>query len=132
MRLVSLFQIIDKDYNKKVIDMKYYSEDETNEIRLALEAEILKWYKVDFKKMFGCPCYMANGRLFVFLVTKGIVITRLGEADIVELSKRQKTTSFQAGNKDMKNWRQISLGKTRELYPLMSFVKKSYDEALEI
>jgi hypothetical protein len=33
--------------------MKYYSEDETKEIRLALEAEILKWYKVDFKKMFG-------------------------------------------------------------------------------
>ena len=112
--------------------MKYYSEDETKEIRLALEAEILKWHKVDFKKMFGCPCYMANGRLFVFLVAKGIVITRLGEADIAELSKSHKTTSFHAGNKDMKNWRQISLGKTKELYSLMPFVKRSYDEALEL
>ena len=111
--------------------MKYYSEDETKEIRLALEAEILKWYKVDFKKMFGCPCYMANGRLFVFLVTKGIVITRLGETDIAKLSMSNITTSFRAGNKDMKNWRQICLGKSQELYPLMKFVERSYQEALK-
>ena len=112
--------------------MKFYSEDETKEIKSALEAEILKWYKVDFKKMFGCPCYMSNGRMFVFLVTKGVVITRLGEADIAELSKSHKTTSFHAGNKDMKNWRQISLGKTQELYLLMPYIKKSYDEAIEL
>jgi hypothetical protein len=112
--------------------MKYYSEDETKEIRLVLEAEILKWYKVDFKKMFGCPCYTANGKLFVFLVTKGIVITRLGETEITKLSMSRKTTSFHAGNKDMKNWRQIPLIKTQELYPLMPFVKKSYEEALKL
>jgi hypothetical protein len=109
--------------------MKYYSEDETKEIRWALEAEILKWYKVDFKKMFGCPCYTANGKLFVFLVTKGIVITRLGDADIAELSMKHKTVSFRGGNKEMKNWRQISLNNPEELYPLMYFIKKSYDEA---
>ena len=112
--------------------MQYYSEEETKEIRLALEAEILKWRKVDFKKMFGCPCYMANGKLFVFLVTKGIVITHLNETDMRELSVNYETTSFHAGNKDMKNWRQICLGKTQELYPLMSYVKKSYDEALKL
>jgi hypothetical protein len=112
--------------------MKYYLEGDTREIRLALEAEILKWYKVDFKKMFGCPCYTANGKLFVFLVTKGIVITRLGEADIAELSKSHKTISFHAGNKDMKNWRQISLSKPEELEPLMCYIKKSYDEASKL
>lgn len=119
-------------YQKKVKVLQYYSEEETKEIRFALEAEILKWYKVDFKKMFGCPCYMANGKLFVFLVTKGIVITRLSENEITELSLDHKSSSFHAGNKDMKNWRQISLGKTQELYPLMLYVKKSYDEALKL
>jgi hypothetical protein len=112
--------------------MKYYLEDETKEIRLALEAEILKWYKVDFKKMFGCPCYTVNGKLFVFLVTKGIVITRLGEEDIAELSMNHNTVSFRGGNKEMKNWRQISLNNPEELYPLMRFVKKSYDEASKL
>ena len=112
--------------------MKYYSEDETKEIRLALEAEILKWYKVDSKKMFGCPCYTANGKLFVFLVTKGIVITRLGEADIAKLSMSHNTVSFRGGNKVIDNWRQISLSKPEELDPLMCFIKKSYDEALNL
>ncbi len=98
--------------------MKYYSEEETKEIRLAFEAEILKWHRVDFKKMFGCPCYMANGRLFVFLVTKGIVITRLSETDIAELSLHYKTTSFHAGNKDMKNWQQISFRKNSRTLPI--------------
>ena len=111
--------------------MKYYSEEETNEIRLALEAEILKWYKVDFKKMFGCPCYMANGRLFVFLVTKGIVITRLSETDRANLSINNLTTSFRAGDKDMKNWLQISLSKPKELLSIVPFVRKSYEEALK-
>ena len=111
--------------------MKYYSEEETIEIRLALEAEILKWYKVDFKKMFGCPCYMANGRLFVFLVTKGIVITRLSETDRANLSINNLTTSFRAGDKDMKNWLQISLSKPKELLSIVPFVRKSYEEALK-
>jgi hypothetical protein len=112
--------------------MKYYSEDETKEIRLSLEAEILKWYKVDFKKMFGCPCYMANGKLFVFLVTKGIVITRLGEADVAKLSTSYNAVSFRGGNKEMKNWRQVSLNKPVELDSLMRFIKKSYNEALKL
>jgi hypothetical protein len=112
--------------------MKFYSEDETKEIRSALEAEILKWYKVDFKKMFGCPCYTANGKLFVFLITKAIVITRLGEADITKLSMSHTTVSFRGGNKEMKNWRQISLSKPEELDQLMSFIKKSYEQALKL
>jgi hypothetical protein len=112
--------------------LKYYSEDETKEIRLALEAEILKWYKVDFKKMFGCPCYTANGKLFVFLVTKGIVITRLSEADIAKLSMSYNTVPFRGGNKEMKNWRQIFVSKAEELDPLMPFIKKSYDEASKL
>ncbi len=52
--------------------MQYYSEEETKEIRLAFESEVLNWGRVSFKKMFGCPCYKVNEKLFEFLVTKGI------------------------------------------------------------
>ena len=54
--------------------MKWYSEEETKELREAFEKEILKWPQVDFKKMFGCPCYLANGKMFAGMVTKGIVL----------------------------------------------------------
>ena len=58
-----------------LIVIKYYSEEETKELRLAIEKEVLNWAHVSTKKMFGCPCYQAKGKLFVFLVTNGIVIT---------------------------------------------------------
>jgi hypothetical protein len=50
--------------------MKYYSEEETKEIRIALETEVLRWSKVTTRKMFGCPCYKVSDKLFVFLATK--------------------------------------------------------------
>jgi hypothetical protein len=61
--------------------LKWYIEEETKELRQALEKEILGWYKVTFKKMFGCPCYLANGKMFVGLITKGVVITKLDESE---------------------------------------------------
>lgn len=61
--------------------MKWYIEEETKELRQALEKEILKWPHVDYKKMFGCPCYLANGKMFAGLVTKGLIITKLNEIE---------------------------------------------------
>jgi hypothetical protein len=108
--------------------MKYYSEEETKDIRLALESEVLHWGRVSFRKMFGCPCYKVNEKLFVFLVTRGIVFTRLNEADRLELASKFKTTSFKAGSKDVKNWLQVSVGSVENLESLMPFVRKSYQE----
>ena len=85
--------------------MKYYSEDEMKALRLAFEEEVLKWDQIDTKKMFGCPCYQANGKLFVFLVTKGVVITQLNEEDKNSLVKQFSTTPFKAGKKTGKKIR---------------------------
>ena len=57
--------------------LKWYDEVETKELREALEAKILTWPYVTTKKMMGCPCYLAKGKMFVGLVTGGIVITKL-------------------------------------------------------
>ena len=49
--------------------MSYYDEKQTSELRKVLEARILSWSGVEKKKMMGCPCYMANGKLFAIMVT---------------------------------------------------------------
>ena len=110
--------------------MKYYSEDDTRELRLALEGEIFTWKEVSKKKRFGCPCYQAKGRLFVFLVTKGIVITQLQPADIGAISRLYESSFFKAGKKIVSKWPRIPLRDKEDLEKLMPFVRRSYEEAL--
>ena len=108
--------------------MQYYSEKDMADLRLAFESEVLHWGRVSFRKMFGCPCYKVNEKLFVFLVTKGIVFTHLNEVDRLELSSKFRTTSFKAGRKDMKNWLQVCVSSVKDLESLMPFVRKGYQE----
>ena len=109
--------------------MKYYSEEDTKNLRLALEEEILGWKEVSTKKMFGCPSYQEKGRLFVFLVTKGIVITKLKQTDRDELSSLYDTSFFNAGKKIVSNWLKIALRDKGSLEKLMPFIRKSYETA---
>ena len=110
--------------------MKYYSEEETKELRVAVENEVLKWDHITTKKMFGCPCYQAKGKLFAFLVTNGVVLTQLQSSVREELSKKFQTSYFQAGRKTVKNWIRLSIKNLEQLESLMPFVRKSYEEAL--
>ena len=110
--------------------MKWYIEEETKELREALEKEILTWPIVDYKKMFGCPCYLANGKMFAGLVTKGLVITKLNNLEKSELEKIKITKPFKAGDKVIKSWVQITV-EPNELKEIMPFVKKSYNRALK-
>ncbi len=109
--------------------MKYYTEEDTRDLRLALEKRVLNWPMVTTKKMFGCPCYQVISKLFVFLVTKGVVITQLDEADIVELSQKYNVTFFQAGKKIVKKWVKLSI-EANDLDKIMPHIRKSYETAL--
>lgn len=82
--------------------MKYYLEEETKELRLALEKEVLSWVQVSTKKRFGCSCYQSKGKLFAFLVTKGVVITKLQPSGREELLSKHQTSYFQAGKKQLR------------------------------
>ena len=113
-----------------VIILKWYIEEETKELRSALEKEILNWPNVDYKKMFGCPCYLANGKMFAGLVTKGLVITKLNSQEKEELQKIKETKPFAAGDKIIKSWVQVNL-EPNELKELIPYVKKSYDRAIK-
>ena len=109
--------------------MKYYSEEETKDLRSAFENIVSAWPNVGTKKMFGCPCYQVKGKLFVLLVTKGIVITQLESADREELASQHQTSYFQAGKKTVKNWVKLSIRSSEELAKVMPFVRKSYENA---
>ena len=111
--------------------MKYYSEEETKDYRLAFEDKILKWAKVTKTKMFGCPCYKANEKLFTFLVTKGVVITKLNEKERETVSSQYQTTPFQAGKKTVKNWIRIPIENKSDVDRVMPFVKKSYEKTIQ-
>ena len=109
--------------------MKWYVEEETKELKQAFEAEVLGWPQVDYKKMFGCPCYLANGKMFAGLVTKRIVITKLDDTEKEELNKIQKIKPFEAGDRVIKSWVHMSL-EPKDLKHVMSYVKKSYERAI--
>jgi len=109
--------------------MKYYEEAKMGELRLAFEKRAMRWPHVSTKRMFGCPCYEANGRLFAFMVTDGVVLTQLPESDKDELSKRDGVDFFRPGRRVSK-WLRIPVKSEGELEETLTFVRKSYLTAL--
>ena len=91
----------------------------------------MDWPNVTTKKMFGCPCYQVNKRLFVFLVTNGVVITQLKEKEMETLSKMYDTTFFQAGKKVVKKWIKVLID-VRSLENIMHYITRSYEKILRI
>ena len=111
--------------------MKWYIEEQTKDLREVVEKEVLAWPQVDYKKMFGCPCYLANGSMFAGLVTKGIVITKLTDEEKQRLSEFKKVGPFVAGSKVIKSWVHIDV-EADEFAQVLPYIKKSYERAIKI
>jgi len=109
--------------------MKYYNEEKMKNFRLRIEKEILNWPNVTTKKMYGCPCYKNQEKLFAFLVTDGIVLTKASEQDKMKLSKEFKIKPFQAATRTMKGWPQISFNEKSDLDKIILFIKNSYKQS---
>lgn len=109
--------------------MKLYSEDKMKLIRQTLETEVLRRSDVKIKRMFGCPSYTVQGTLFAFLVTGGIVLTRLSETDRNELLKRSSATVFKHKNRVVKKWIRITIESKSDLKAVMPFVENSLERA---
>jgi predicted DNA-binding protein (MmcQ/YjbR family) len=109
--------------------MQYYNEEKMKNFRLRLEKEILNWPDVTTKKMYGCPCYKYKDKLFAFLVTDGVVLTKSSEQDKIELSKEFTIKPFQASTRTMKGWPQIPVDETSDLDKIILFIKDSYSQS---
>lgn len=107
--------------------MKLFSEEESGRLRRTFEAEVLGWPGVRAKKMFGCPSYLVGDELFAVLVTRGVVLTRLGEEDRRELASRAPSGPFRARGRTVAKWEQTEVRDDADLSRIMPFVRKSYE-----
>lgn len=111
--------------------MKHYSERETRELRGRLEEVVMSWPGVSAREMFGCPCYKANGKVFAFLVTRGIVITRLPQPDRQVLLRLRPSQPYRAGKRSVRSWIKTEVEGSADLAAVLPYVEKSYQAALE-
>ncbi len=109
--------------------MQYYNEEKMGRFRIRLEKEILSWPGVSTKKMYGCPCYKRQEKLFAFLVTDGVVLTKASEEDKIMVSKEFQIRPFQTANRTMRGWLQIPLGDDSDLRKILFFIEKSYHQS---
>jgi len=75
--------------------------------------------------MMGCLCYLHGKNMVAFLVTDGIVISKLSEQEEKDLSKLNKKISFKMGTKFIRKpvW---ELRTPENLRTILPFLKKSY------
>jgi len=111
--------------------MKFYDEETMQEIRKELEGKILQWQGVKPKEMMGCLTYFCGKKFFAFLVTNGIVLTKLSEDHRLTLSKNMGGEPFEMASKTVKTWIKVPLKKPKDVKLVLPFVKKSYDGALK-
>lgn len=112
--------------------MQYYSEDEAKALREAFEKQVLYWPQVISRRMFGCPAYLADGRLFAFLVTGGVVITQLRLKDRQLVAEENPTEPFKAGERTIERWTQVTVTDPKAVGRIMAYVRKSYQTALNV
>ena len=111
--------------------MKLYSEETMQDVKSAVDAEVLRWPGVRPNKRFGCPCYEADGKLFAFLVTGGMVLTQLPEAERDRLTRGRKASAFEAGGRTVQRWTKLPLTVPRELPRLLPYIRMSHRAASE-
>ncbi len=110
--------------------MKFFDETQGEWFRLALEKDVLKWPGVTARPMMGCLCYFYKNSFFAFLVTDGIVITKLSEKDRPALSPLAEAGPSQLGGKALpKTWVKVRLSKAGDVRSVRPFVRSSYVNA---
>jgi hypothetical protein len=112
--------------------MKFYSETADHDLRLAFEAEVRAWPKVRARKMFGCPCYQADGKLFALVVSGGIVITHVLPEDRETLTRQFLAVPFETGQRSLQGWLRVPAQLRQEIVKLLPYLQKSYEAALAL
>lgn len=109
---------------------RYYDETKMGSVRADLERRVATWPGVHAGQMFGCPCFDANGKLFAFVATNGVVLTQLEWSDRAELAKLFRAGPFapEPGRAATK-WAQVPATKPADLEPLLPWIRKSYETA---
>jgi len=100
-----------------------------SKVRGELEKEVFRWPGVTVREMMGCLCYFRGSKFFAFLVTKGIVITRLSEKSRVALTERMRGKPFMMAGRTAKTWIRVPFKRRQDVRSILPFVKESYTAA---
>lgn len=109
--------------------MKYYIEEETRPLKEAFDEKILQWPDVTTRKMMGCPSYMAKGKMFALVVTRGLVLPKLDEQEKENLTDVHEWEPFKA-HRTVKKWAHLKTD-PEDIEKLLPFIKASYRNALK-
>ena len=110
--------------------MTYYDPAMGAPVQAALDALVADWSEVTERVMFGCPSYLAAGTPFAVLVTGGLALTRLPDAARTDLETDFETCPFQAGDRTISRWVQVTVDDPATVADLEPFVRASYETAL--
>lgn len=108
---------------------RYYDEDRMADLRDAFEEHVLDWPGVTTQVMFGCPAYQVRGDLFAFLVTEGLVVTKLDAGGRHTLEQDHAAGPFEAGQRTMASWSRVPIHEVADLEELLEHVRASYEAA---
>ena len=107
--------------------LKFYDDATMGGIRERLDTDVLAWPGVAAKGMMGCLVYFRGRKFFAFLVTGGLVITKLSEADRAALAKHPGAKPFEMSGRTSSKWVQLPVVGPADVKPLLSYVRTSYD-----
>src|SRR3972149_5258347 len=108
-------------------ELKFYRDATMRAAREALEATVLGWPGVARRGWMGGLVYFRGKRFFAFLVTGGLVITKLPDADRAALAKRRGAKPFAMSGRTSSKWVQLLVAKPADLKPLLPPGRKSND-----
>ncbi len=108
-------------------DLKFYREATMRAVRERLEDEVMSWKGVVRDPMMGVLTYGRGRKFFAFLVTGGLVITKLPEPDREALFRRKGAKPFEMSGRTTKKWVQLPVRKPTDLEPFLPYVRKSYE-----
>ena len=111
--------------------MKYFDKDDGAVLKSTFDEIVLDWPDVTATTMFGCPSYQAEKTLFAVLVTDGVALTRLPGDHRERVMQAFETGPFQAGERTVTKWVQITITDVAKLDSLVPHVRASYESALE-
>jgi len=111
--------------------MKFYDEEAMSKVQNALEAKVLRWRGVKAKEMMGCRCYFYGTKFFAFLVTNGLVITKLPEDARVRLTETHGGEPFEMSGRSVKTWVRVPVKRPVDITAILPFVKTSYETAIK-
>lgn len=109
---------------------RYYDEAAMGRVRTDLERRVKDWPGVRAGQMFGCPCFDANGKLFAFVATGGVVLTQLDEGERDRLANEFGAGPFAPDpGRAATKWSHVPAEKPEDLEPLLPWIRKSYEVA---